>query len=118
MLEDLIKRLKDFEVRLKDVCVFPALQPDEKYIGIVLNDQGEPSYHLVVKDAEIDYLPAGVRLPTYREMRLVSANMPLKHTTYWCTYLGSARVVSYGWNLDVASMTSKFGIRHVRRVFV
>lgn len=116
MLEDLIKRLKDFEVRLKDVCVFPALQPDERYAGIVVSDEGEPGYHLIVIDSEIDYLPAGVKLPTYREMRLVSANMPLKHTTYWCTYSGSVRVVSDGWKLDVASMTSKFGIMHVRRV--
>lgn len=115
MLEELVKRLKEFEAKLKDVCIFPTLLPDEQYAGIVVSDEGEPGYHLIVTDSEQGSIPTQ-NLPTYREMRLVSANMPLKHTTYWCVYAGNVRVVSDGWKLDVASMTSKFGIMHVRRV--
>lgn len=115
MLEDLIKRLKDFEVRLKDVCVFPALLPDEKYAGIVLNDHGAPSYHLVVIDGECDSLPAAGSLPTWHEVRLASVNTQLKHICYWCMFEGAVRV-----NIDgracAGAMTAKFGILKVRRI--
>lgn len=115
MLEDIVKRLKELQEKLKDVFVFPTLRSDEQYAGIVLNELGEPDYHLFVKDQELGFCPFDKKMATQHEIKIAAVVLHLKHVTYWCKDGDVIRVISNGWKVDVGSMTSKFGILTVRR---
>lgn len=83
----LVKRLKEFELKFRDVCVFPTLREGERYAGIVLNEEGEPSYHLVVYEqaftAAFSYLPElDSNLPTLKEVHIILAAREMRQVSH------------------------------------
>lgn len=71
------------------------LQPGERYAGLVLDEQGQPDYHLILlpgeatdvkwKDAVTAAAGMGGTLPTRQEQALLYANLKseFKPTWYW-----------------------------------
>ena len=95
-LNSMIKELQ------RDICpiyVIPEatldMKPGERYAGLILDDGGDPSYHLVLlpgeaegvtwKDAKAFAKSAGGELPTRREQSLLFANLKgqFKEAYYW-----------------------------------
>jgi formylglycine-generating enzyme required for sulfatase activity len=74
-----------------EACV--ELRPGERYAGLVLDDEGKPSHHLVLLpdraeevtwDAAVDFAKnAGGELPTRREQSLLYANLKQHFEPAW-----------------------------------
>jgi hypothetical protein len=89
-----------------EACV--ELRPGERYAGLVLDDEGKPSHHLVLLpargenltwDAAVEFAEgAGGALPTRREQSLMFANLKqhFEAAWYWSgeQYEGNG---SYAW---------------------
>lgn len=118
MLKEFVNRLKDFEARLKDMCVFPMLLVGEKYVGVVLNHQGEPDYHLIVKDWGVEKpYPEFVNLPSPKEVTLAYAQLEnLNHLRYWLRSTSGERVTTNGRFLRPGGDNELAGVLEVRRV--
>jgi len=89
------------------VINLPHLNEGERYAGLLLDDQGAPSHHLILLPGDQDEAPwhkatewaasIGGELPTRREQALLYANLPseFKQDWYWsgtqhAAYSGSA----------------------------
>jgi len=85
-----------------------TLAEGEQYAGLILNDDGTPSHHLVLLPEDHDDMPwqaavdwaksIGGELPTRREQSLLFANCKqhFKHDWYWSSEL-YASDASYAW---------------------
>ena len=96
-LADLIAKFKTQPkpIQYSIPSVVISLAPGERYAGIVLSDDGEPSHHLVLlpgEAEEVEWQEArdwaekqGGELPTRREQALLYANLKgeFKSTWHW-----------------------------------
>lgn len=94
----LAQMIAKFEANAPTLFVIPEanieLQPGERYAGLILGDDGQPSHHLVLlpgdvqatwADAKKLAAKAGGDLPTRREQSLLFANLKgeFKADWYW-----------------------------------
>lgn len=96
-LADLIAKLKSRSkpIQYSIPAAVISLAPGERYAGLVLDDNGEPSHHLVLLPGEADEVERqeakdwaekqGGELPTRREQALLYANLrsEFKPAWYW-----------------------------------
>ena len=79
---------------LKAIYLADNLKADEVYAGLILGQNGQPDYHLILLPGDIDAdwkqaktfaKKAGGELPTRREQSLLFANCKdhFKRTWYW-----------------------------------
>lgn len=79
---------------LNSHCI-PILKEGERYAGIILNDEGDPDYHLILLPEEAESIKwddakqwaadRNGELPTRREQSLLFANLKgeFKEASYW-----------------------------------
>ena len=100
-----------------------TLAENEQYAGLILNDDGTPSHHLVLLPEDHDDMPwqAAVdwaksvsgELPTRREQSLLFANCKqhFKRDWYWSSEL-NASAASFAWYQDF-----NYGLQYYRHLF-
>jgi hypothetical protein len=118
---------------LKAIYLADNLKADEVYAGLILGQNGQPDYHLILlpgdieatwKQAQTFAKKAGGELPTRREQSLLFANCKdhFKSTWYWSgePYASDA---SYAWYQDFydggqcyGHLSSQLRARAVRRL--
>ena len=129
-----------FEARAKTDYVIPeatvVLHAGERYAGIILDDEGNPAYHLILLPGEkkgIEWAAAkgwaaeqGGELPTRREQSLLFANLKDQLTSnyYWSSERHKYDA-GYAWfqyfgigNQDYISVSAELRACAVRRVFI
>lgn len=149
--QHLIEELKDLQTRFEKLLaeyeqstlpvteyVVPAttiaLQPGERYAGLLLDDKGNPSHHLILLPGDADdstwnnaqtwATEQGGELPTRREQSLLFANLKgeFQPAWYWsCEANGNAS--AWGQSFTDGSQDDDYQLnelraRAVRRVFV
>ena len=88
--------------------LLPALNEGEHYAGILLDDNGAPSHHLILLPGDRDDGPwrdaiewaksIGGELPTRREQALLYANLPKQFQNDWYWSCEQHAAVSvYAW---------------------
>jgi len=111
-----------------------TLAPGERYAGLLLNEEGQPSHHLVLLPGEFEDVSwdaaksaaekAGAELPSRREQSLLYANLKseFKAAWYWSSEQASS---SHAWGQrfhdgDQTGHYKKFEgrARLVRRLFL
>jgi len=105
MIDAFVKQARAHDYRIPEACI--ELRPGERYAGIVLDDDGEPSHHLIHLPGDSDRASwadqkawaesIGGELPTRREQSLLFANLcGFEAAAYWSaeTY---AEDSSYAW---------------------
>ena len=87
------------------------LRPDEHYAGIVLDEDGTPSHHLILLPGDVDDVTwskakefaakAGGELPTRREQSMLFANLKgqFEERYYWSSEQHAA-IDDYAWLQD------------------
>jgi hypothetical protein len=110
----------------------PALEDGEKYAGLILNEDGSPSHHVVLLDGDTSLTwkkavewakKQGGELPTRREQSLLFANCgaEFKKDWYWSGEQ-LAEVADFAWHQHFISgyqywdyVSDRFRARAVRR---
>lgn len=105
MIDEFYKQKKPVEYVVPEACI--ELRPGERYAGIVLDDDGEPSHHLIHLPGDSDRASwadqkawaesIGGELPTRREQSLLFSNLcGFEAAAYWSaeTY---AEDSNYAW---------------------
>ena len=136
-LSEMIAR---FEAQDKTECVIPetaiVLRAGERYAGIILDDVGNPYYHLILLPGEkegIEWIESsywaadqGGTLPTLREQSLLFTNLKdqFASTCYWSCerhkdFSGRAWYQRFDYGeQDTTDVHSKLHARVVRRVYI
>jgi len=96
---------------LPEPITLAALRPGERYAGLILGKDGEPSYHLILLDGEAEDVSwddakvwattIGGELPTRREQSLLYANLKEEFQGAW--YWSGEQSESYSddaWGQD------------------
>jgi hypothetical protein len=128
--ENLSKMIDKFEQQQKNIKFGDVqLQENEKYAGVILNENGEPSHHLILLGGNIqngkrlyssvvDLYPS---LPTIQELSLLYCN--LKTEFYQSIYLSSngSLQTNWCWCIDFENNQPKYTYKpahvcQVRRV--
>lgn len=92
MIEEFVAQDHAHDYRIPGACI--ELRPGERYAGIVLDDNGKPSHHLIHLPGNSDKASwddqkawaesIGGELPTRREQSLLFANLcGFKAAAYW-----------------------------------
>jgi len=92
LIDAYVKQTQASEYRIPEAYI--ELHPGERYAGIVLGDDGEPSHHLIQLPGDNDGAPwadqkawadsIGGELPTRREQSLLFANLcGFQEAAYW-----------------------------------
>ena len=86
------------------------LQPGERYAGLLLNEDGTPSHHVVLRPGDVDDLTwpaavewakqAGGELPSRREQSLLFANAKSAFEEAWYWSGEEHENGSYAWHQD------------------
>lgn len=133
MLEEFVKQDPAHDYRIPESRI--ELRPGERYAGIVLDDNGKPSHHLILLPGDSERASwtdqkawaesIGGELPTRREQSLLFANLcGFKEDAYWSTET-LARDFNYAWYQSfvhgprsVILKSAELRAVAVRRVFV
>lgn len=134
MIDEFVAQDHAHDYRIPEACI--ELRPGERYAGIVLDDNGKPSHHLILlpgetkgvtHDAAVAWAAYNVgELPTRREQSLLFANLcGFKPAPYWSAELLYAGDSSYAWcqdfdggDQDYERKSEELLAVAVRRVFV
>lgn len=106
---ELAQMIEQFKQSPPSVLVLPLasieLNPGERYAGLMLDDEGKPSHHLILLPGKtkatwqkaVEWAKeAGGELPTRREQSLLFANLKSAFEGVW-HWSGDAHSGSYAW---------------------
>ena len=136
----LAKMIANFEAHAKTDYVIPeatiVLHAGERYAGLILDEEGNPAYHLMLLPGEKDGIEwaaakewaaeQGGELPTRREQSLLFANLKDQFIPdyYWSSEQYKA-IADHAWyqsfrhgTQDGNGFSAELCARAVRRVFI